>query len=240
MQRLNIEGDVVEQRLMSFGALFGRARVLGRRQLVALGLAGALLIGGPLATAFGAAAQLNLFGTQEVPKDNLKPFPKWTGVLERFFKEKANQKCEGDKSKCYYKTWAQFLKSIKDLDQATQVEKVNHFMNQAKYIVDLKNWGVKDHWATPAQFFYKFGDCEDYAIVKFLSLRALGFPSEMLRIVVVKDLNLKVGHAVLAVYLDGKIKILDNQIKQVVEHSTIRHYRPIYSVNEEGWWLHKT
>ena len=60
-----------------------------------------------------------------------------------------------------------------------------------------------------------------------------------MRIVIVQDLNLKVAHAVLAVYLDDTIKILDNQIKQVVEAGTIRHYRPIYSVNEESWWLHR-
>ena len=56
---------------------------------------------------------------------------------------------------------------------------------------------------------------------------------------VVRDLNLKIGHAILAAYVDGKIYILDNQIKQVISAKTIRHYRPIYSVNEGGWWLHK-
>ena len=60
-----------------------------------------------------------------------------------------------------------------------------------------------------------------------------------MRIVIVQDLNLKVAHAILAVYVDGTIKILDNQIKQVVDAETIRHYRPIYSVNEDAWWLHR-
>jgi hypothetical protein len=26
---------------------------------------------------------------------------------------------------------------------------------------------------------------------------------------------------------------------QVVPHETIRHYKPIYSVNETHWWLHR-
>jgi predicted transglutaminase-like cysteine proteinase len=60
-----------------------------------------------------------------------------------------------------------------------------------------------------------------------------------MRIVVLQDLNLKVTHAVLAVDLDGKTWILDNQIKQVIDAERIRHYRPVYSVNEKGWWLHK-
>ena len=99
--------------------------------------------------------------------------------------------------------------------------------------------GAKDYWAPPGQFFSKFGDCEDYAIAKFLTLRALGFTGDELRVVVVRDLNLKIGHAILAAYIDGKIYILDNQIKQAIAATTIRHYRRIYSVNEDGWCPHK-
>ena len=85
----------------------------------------------------------------------------------------------------------------------------------------------------------KFGDCEDYSIAKFMSLRQLGFSNAELRVVAVKDLNLKIGHAVLAVYLDGKALILDNQIRKVVEAKTIRHYVPVFSINEKFWWRHK-
>jgi len=73
-------------------------------------------------------------------------------------------------------------------------------MNKAKYITDKNNWGRKDYWATPAEFMKNFGDCEDYAIIKYLSLRQLGFKESELRVVAVKDLNLKVGHAVLIVF----------------------------------------
>ena len=97
----------------------------------------------------------------------------------------------------------------------------------------------KDYWAKPAQFFNKSGDCEDYAITKYISLVHLGFDKKDMRIVIVQDLNLKVPHAVLVVYLDGKALILDNQIKQVVSASRITHYKPIYSINETKWWIHK-
>ena len=56
---------------------------------------------------------------------------------------------------------------------------------------------------------------------------------------VLKDLNLKIGHAVLAVYLDDKILILDNQIKVVADSRRIAHYRPVYSINEQHWWRHR-
>ena len=57
--------------------------------------------------------------------------------------------------------------------------------------------------------------------------------------VVLQDLNLRIPHAILIVNVDGRQLVLDNQIPQVVEAATIRHYRPIYSVNETSWWLHR-
>jgi len=54
----------------------------------------------------------------------------------------------------------------------------------------------------------------------------------------IKDLNLKVGHAVLVVYLNSRIYLLDNQIKQVVEANSVYHYSPVYSINENNWWRH--
>ena len=99
--------------------------------------------------------------------------------------------------------------------------------------------GAKDYWATPGQLFLKFCDREDYAIVKFLSLLALDVPSEIMRIVIAKDLNLKAGHAILATEIKGKQYLLDNQIKRIVPATKVRHYKPIFSLNELGWWLHR-
>jgi len=57
--------------------------------------------------------------------------------------------------------------------------------------------------------------------------------------VAVKDLNLKVAHASLVVIVDGKIYILDNQIRQVVEAKSIKHCQPVFSINTEFWWRHR-
>ena len=85
----------------------------------------------------------------------------------------------------------------------------------------------------------KNGDCEDYAIAKYFSLRWLGLKPEDMRILVLHDMNLRVAHAVLVVYHRGRALILDNQVRGVVEADAIRHYRPIYSINEQHWWLHR-
>jgi len=60
-----------------------------------------------------------------------------------------------------------------------------------------------------------------------------------MRIVVLQDQSLNVAHAVLAVYLADRTLVLDNQIPQVIPEQSILHYLPFFSLNEEGWWLHR-
>ncbi len=212
-------------------------------------LAALLLTGISLATAFAGVAEASrnsspsYFRSTETPNTNLKPFKKWNMALARYSKETATARkgtCNEKKmNKCYYERWMKFLKKIKDKSPLEQVKAVNTAMNRAKYITDDVNWGKKDYWSTPGEFFTRYGDCEDFAITKYLSLKILGFKEDLLRVVVLKDLNLKIGHAVLIVFLNGKSLVLDNQIKQVVEAKTIRHYLPIYSINAKNWWRHR-
>ncbi|MCW9045234.1 MAG: transglutaminase-like cysteine peptidase [Alphaproteobacteria bacterium] len=185
----------------------------------------------------------SLFGTKEKRSRNFKPFKKWNGALKRYAKEQKGLKpgkCKSTKfNQCHYDKWQKFLATLKDKDQMTKVKKVNRYMNRARYILDPVNWGKKDYWASPGQFIAKFGDCEDYAIAKYMSLKQLGFKTSEMRVVAVKDMNLKIGHAVLVVYLNGKALILDNQIKKVVSAKVIKHYIPVFSINEKYWWRHK-
>lgn len=176
-----------------------------------------------------------LFGTVETKSSNFKPFKKWSGAMQRMSREQADIK----KFKKRFKKWIVFLDGLKGKDQLTQIKAVNKFFNQSKYIQDNKNWGIKDYWASPGEFLSKFGDCEDYGIAKYMALKYLGHDPAKMRIVAVKDLNLKIGHAILAVYYKKRIVILDNQIKIVADSRKIRHYQPVYSINEKNWWRHR-
>lgn len=182
-----------------------------------------------------------LFGTVEKRANSINLFPKWKGTLDRYFRERKLEDAPCDANifnRCHLRKWKAFLAKIKGKDRMTQLREVNTYMNRAPYIVDQVNYGVPDYWATPRQFFRRDGDCEDYAIAKYLSLRALGLSPDAMRVVVLQDENLKLAHAVLVVYLEGRAYVLDNQIKTVVEASRIFHYRPIYSINERYWWVH--
>ena len=211
-----------------------------RRRFLSAGLAAcaSLMVDGGSAQ---ARSYPEIFNTSEKQSTNLNAFPKWRGTLSRYFSDASvPEKCTGGTfNKCHLKEWDKFLDRIKHLDRMRQLEMVNREMNRRRYIIDPRNWGVEDYWASPLQFFQKNGDCEDYAISKFMSLRALGVPNEDMRIVVLQDMNLRIGHAVLVVYHKGRPYILDNQIAMVMKAERIRHYKPFYSINETSWWLHR-
>ncbi|MDP2295909.1 MAG: transglutaminase-like cysteine peptidase [Pseudolabrys sp.] len=77
---------------------------------------------------------------------------------------------------------------------------------------DLVRFQLRDVWATPLTTFTAgAGDCEDYAIAKYVALREAGMPPEDLRIVIVRHRALGQDHAVAAARLDGEWLLLDNR-----------------------------
>ena len=209
-----------------------------RRAAWAAAFLGALLSSGTAAPAdqLAAVSPAQLFGTTEIHSSNLKMFPKWRGTLQRF--ESELKSC--GPNQCRKKEWEAVIDRLRDKDLMTQLREINTEMNDKRYVTDPVNWNLPDYWATPFQFLRKNGDCEDYAIAKYMALRDLGVPIDDMRIVVLNDLNLGIAHAILAVYVNGKPYILDNQISKVVPANSIHHYQPVYSINENGWWLHRT
>ena len=134
--------------------------------------------------------------------------------------------------------WDKFQAEAGGMSGMAQLRYVNTFWNQFPYTEDIVNWGQPDYWEIPAQFLHKSGDCEDYAIIKYYTLRALGHPAESMRIVIVKDTLRRVDHAILAVSEGGQIVILDNVSNAILSHTRLVQYAPQYSVNEEFAWVY--
>lgn len=207
-----------------------------RAALVILGLA-LLAPGGASATSYP-----HLFGTSEQRHEDIRVFSQWAGVLARMRQtpEPFEHACEVPQARrCHLLQWNAFLLSIQHHENGAQLREVNDFMNKFPYVDDIVNWGLADFWATPLEFLHKGGECKDYAVAKYMSLRYLDWPIEQLRIVVLEDLNLRVWHAILVVYSGEQSVALDNQINHVVSTKNIHHYRPVYSLNEAYWWLHQ-
>jgi len=212
------------------------ARFLIVFRLLAVMAAAAL----PCAAPAAADGFSNLFGYAERPQAGLDDLPQWLSVLERHLREDVpDGDCrQATFNRCHLRRWLSFLDSIRADAPARQIAEVNRYANRKEYVLDIDNYGKEDYWAIAREFFANGGDCEDYAITKFFSLRWLGYDNDDLRVVILQDSNLNIAHAVLAVNLKRDIMILDNQTSRVVSHRAIAHYAPLFSVNEKRWWLH--
>jgi predicted transglutaminase-like cysteine proteinase len=137
--------------------------------------------------------------------------------------------------------WAQLLQNSSRQPEQQQLETVNRFFNQQLgFRDDLSIWGVVDYWATPVEALTKgAGDCEDFALAKYFSLRQLGVPAERLRITYVKSLKLNQAHMVLSYYISDSSDplVLDNLIGQILPASQRHDLLPVYAFNAEGLFL---
>lgn len=174
-----------------------------------------------------------LFGSSEKRSRSLKAFTKWTTMFDRF-----NRSLSSNSGSHEITQMKRDLNNLKGLPLRQMATQVNNMMNSKRYVSDKRNYGQNDYWATPVEFFQKGGDCEDFAIAKYTALRMLGVPENRLRIAIVQDLQKNIPHAVLVVYTDQGSMILDNQIKTAIDSSRVSHYKPIFSINQNAWWLH--
>jgi predicted transglutaminase-like cysteine proteinase len=204
--------------------------------------AGAVLVG-VLATAPpAAAAASSLFGTVEFRAESLAALPQWQRTLRRIAdEERIYQACARDAAACPFRAvlaWQSMLQAQLGRPAIDQLQAVNRFLNEWVYKSDELNYGRRDYWATPLEFLRHSGDCEDYAIIKYVSLRQLGYPADQLRLVVVRDTLRDLAHAVLAVYLPDDVYVLDNLTSAVLPQRRVTHYVPYYSINETTRWAH--
>lgn len=135
-------------------------------------------------------------------------------------------------------TWDTFRKGAEGKSGMALLRYVNTFWNRFPYREDMANWGKADYWVWPNLFLKKSGDCEDYAIIKYFTLKELGIPVERMRIVVLRDTLRRLSHAVLAVCMDDDIVILDNISNAILPQRRLRHYVPQFSFNETARWAH--
>jgi predicted transglutaminase-like cysteine proteinase len=112
---------------------------------------------------------------------------------------------------------------------------INRAVNLSiKPMSDLAQYGVADFWSAPvATLSVATGDCEDYAIVKYVALREIGVDPDDLRLVIVRDTKLDTVHAVVAVRLDEEWLILDNRTLIMVNAIEAR-YRPLFVLDHRG------
>jgi len=183
-----------------------------------------------------------LFNTVEYRGESLAALPQWQRVLGEIEQETATyRRCDDAHQTCAPRAllaWQAMIKGQLGDDPMAQLRAVNQFVNRWQARTDEENYARLDYWASPMTFLQNSGDCEDFVIMKYVSLRQLGFDGERLRLVVVRDLLRDVAHAVLAVRIDDEVFILDNLFQAVLPQERVGHYLPYYSVNENARFSH--
>jgi predicted transglutaminase-like cysteine proteinase len=140
--------------------------------------------------------------------------------------------------------WKKFVAVNQNKSESEKLRLTNDFFNkQLLWISDIKLWKKKDYWATPMEtLLKKAGDCEDFTIIKYFTLTALGVPVKHLKLTYVKALKYNQAHMVLT-YSKTKRSIplvLDNINKKILPASKRKDLKPVYSFNGEGMWLQKS
>jgi predicted transglutaminase-like cysteine proteinase len=165
---------------------------------------------------------------------------KWQGVAHKLDDERVQLAlCDGDRENCASDAALQLLSIVdagRQREGRARLGEINRAINLAiRPMSDLAQFGQEDVWSSPLVTFHRgAGDCEDYAIAKFVALRMAGIPAEDLRIVVLADVIRGEGHAVAAVRLEGHWLILDNRRMAMVEDIAFRNYRPLFVIDRSG------
>jgi len=136
-------------------------------------------------------------------------------------------------------SWQNLIKNNQQNSDWEKLNLVNNFFDRIPYVTDLEHWGQYDYWATPIEMLAtNGGDCEDYAIGKYFTLRALGVATEKMRITYVILTDMNQPHMVLAYYKtpDAEPLILDNIKKQIILASGRPDLQPVYGFNGDGLW----
>lgn len=138
--------------------------------------------------------------------------------------------------------WQELIRHDKGTTDLERLHAVNDFFNQVQFISDQQLWRKNDYWATPVEFLVQNGgDCEDFSIAKYFTLKKLGIAEAKLNLTYVKALELNQAHMVLTYFdtPDAEPLVLDNLNPEILPASMRHDLMPVFSFNGRGLWLAK-
>jgi predicted transglutaminase-like cysteine proteinase len=184
----------------------------------------------------------SFLGTVETRLGDVRPLSVWLSVQERASREADADfahHCSRATERCAYRDWTTFIETLQGSKRRQQLQKINDYLNRLRYVPDDANYAVEDFWASPGEFLIRGGDCEDYAISKYFSLKRLGWNDQELRVVLVIDTATTRPHAVLIARDGDRTWLLDSRYHRVIDVEEAAHYQPLFSFNATAWWHHQ-
>lgn len=141
------------------------------------------------------------------------------------------------------KVWQKFILQASAQTDSAKISLVNNFVNRSvRFASDADYYSQDDFWATPlGTLLGGFGDCEDYAITKYVLLKQLNIKDQNLRIQYVLYTDFsgeKIPHMVLLYYPDPSEDplVLDNLTNKIELAPFRADLSPVYSFNATGYW----
>jgi predicted transglutaminase-like cysteine proteinase len=121
-------------------------------------------------------------------------------------------------------------------DGLARIGVINRAVNSAIVPTsDMRQWGVADHWSPPLETLTtRRGDCEDYAIAKYVALIDAGMAKDDVKLVIVRKRLPEEEHAVVAARVDGAWLILDNRTLALAPAGEVRAAIPLFMLDDAG------
>ena len=179
---------------------------------------------------FGCQAQPVV---KEVPPEETAD-RSWLERIEEQYGPDARQRIEA---------WQELMADRRNAPEPKKLKLVNRFFNRLGFVSDPSHWGQEDYWATPVEFLAtNAGDCEDFTVAKYFTLKEMGVDIDRMRLTYVKALKpnpVSQSHMVLAYYEKPTAEplVLDNLINEIKPASQRQDLVPVYSFNGDGLWL---
>jgi predicted transglutaminase-like cysteine proteinase len=129
------------------------------------------------------------------------------------------------------------IELIKTYPKTQQLIRTNFYLNQLLPQYDDVIQKQEDYWSTPKEFLITgYGDCEDYAIIKYYSLIKLGFDEKKLFITTVHEKYSGGYHMVLSYFQNPNRSplILDNLSFKVLDLKTRKDLQADLFINSTG------
>ena len=139
-------------------------------------------------------------------------------------------------------TFIALLNELEDKDDIEKLNKINDYFNKITYNTDLVIWNQKDYWASREEFIgMGSGDCEDYTIAKYFSLKQLGFSDKTIFLTYVKAIKYNQAHMVLTYFKtpDSTPLVLDNINPKILPANKRRDLHPLFNFNGEKIYMAK-
>lgn len=153
----------------------------------------------------------------------------------------------GEPAKAAVRAWRELKAQAANQPDEAKLRLVNDFFNRrVRFGDDIDIWKQSDYWATPLDTLGRgAGDCEDFAIAKYVTLKLLGMPSDKLRLTYVKariggpQSSLVQAHMVLSYYPapGDEPLVLDNLISDIRPASRRPDLATVFGFNTEGLWV---